>query len=287
MSSISNPLIVSSVSGYYMDEHTYEEEAHNSRIAHVIKRLNEDAIRPKLMFSKACQKGHMLKRLMQSNDCEAGQMLTPPKMSAVTNFLSIDGIERAGYTLMPHSNSLIHPAVNLLDMIGFSAPDIIPVRHTHKSFSLFHQIIVPSRGMIIAFDNRSLTSMDKTWTIPECQILDVPHWSDFAYLQWKSQVPEATELKCVMRYLITNKDTEAISQLINYQQGTELRRWPGRTYDVESQAGEALFGSANGIGVAYLLAQHKEQLGHKTVSRITMFRGEWEPLVLLYHVEDV
>ena len=43
---------------------------------------------------------------------------------------------------------------------------------------------------------------------------------------------------------------------------------------MDSDEGRALWGSPNGEGIGWLLAQHKEQFGIKTVTSVTVFLDE-------------
>ncbi|KAF2852926.1 hypothetical protein T440DRAFT_553262 [Plenodomus tracheiphilus IPT5] len=281
-------IVVDSVPETDTSEHGAEAEAQYSTTAHLTKSQKLQAAPQELLYKKACQKGHMLKQLMQADDIKAGHMLTPHQPTATSKFLDHHDLDRWGYRPMVYSPYLQVTIECALDNIGLSAADVTPVCHKHdKSLSRFQQVIVPSQGMIIAYDNVSPTSISKKVPKPDFDLPDLKQWSDIAYLQWKLQAPDPTKLKYVIRYQINNAETNTIADMVNFEQDTELQAWPGRTYDVKSQVGEALLGSPNGSGVAYLLAQHKEQLGHKTVSRITMFHGVWESMVLLFHIEDV
>ena len=50
----------------------------------------------------------------------------------------------------------------------------------------------------------------------------------------------------------------------------------------------AMLASPNGVGVAKLLSEHKDQLGKKWVSRITVWKtDESDKPMMLFHVENV
>ena len=50
----------------------------------------------------------------------------------------------------------------------------------------------------------------------------------------------------------------------------ELSTWPGISFDIERKEAKAILGTPNGKGVAWLLAQHRAQLGEKTVKKVTL-----------------
>jgi hypothetical protein len=64
------------------------------------------------------------------------------------------------------------------------------------------------------------------------------------------------------------------------------------TFGIETDEGKALLASANGAAFAYFLIQRKVELGHKTITDVTIFESEpdanyiVEPN-LLFRVADV
>lgn len=59
------------------------------------------------------------------------------------------------------------------------------------------------------------------------------------------------------------------------------------TFNATSLEGQALIGTPNGIGVAYLFIQHKRKLGHKMISAVTIFHPKGYGWMLLFHIVDV
>jgi hypothetical protein len=105
---------------------------------------------------------------------------------------------------------------------------------------------------------------------------DIPalnYWSDVAYLHWTICATNSSNLGCVIRMSITNEKTKAVIQHI-MQHATFMERFPefpGITWTTEhGDQVAALLGTPNGAGVAWLLIQHKRQLGHKTVEKVTL-----------------
>lgn len=99
-------------------------------------------------------------------------------------------------------------------------------------------------------------------------------------------VHENDQLLLIPRYNVINPAVKGVVDVINHTKDTELVPWPGTCYEASSDEGMALLGTPNGIGVSYLLIQHKEYLGHKTVESITVFELN-EELMLLFAIADV
>jgi len=122
------------------------------------------------------------------------------------------------------------------------------------------------------------------------------HWSDIAFHQWAhSQHPEeeVRDLKFIMRETIANEDTLAVVDSIldaSPHQSQACTR-SGLYLDMNSDHAIALLGTAHGAGVAWLLAQHRDQLGHKVIAGITIFYSGEPPegdraLNLLFYLRD-
>jgi hypothetical protein len=101
------------------------------------------------------------------------------------------------------------------------------------------------------------------------------HWSDVAFLHWKATILNRTaskELKYVFRSGIQNDRTlEIVDKVLERNSIETLPEWPGVTFDIDTAEAQALLGTPNGSGTAFLLIQHKRQLGHKMVEKVTMF----------------
>jgi hypothetical protein len=132
---------------------------------------------------------------------------------------------------------------------------------------------------------------------------DVPlpnlkHWSDVAFLQSCSLLQTAPdELRYVLRSRISEKDTLAVvDELIaNLPVEDRYLPWPGISFDLaRSDHATASLGTPNSCGVAWLLAQHRSQLGWKDISEVRLFYSA-EPLdcpryrsvSLLFYIRDL
>jgi hypothetical protein len=66
-------------------------------------------------------------------------------------------------------------------------------------------------------------------------------------------------------------------------------RWPGVSFDMDTRAATALLDTPNGIGVGWLFAQHKRELGHKVVEKVVVFFmncADWETPNMLFCLGD-
>jgi hypothetical protein len=186
----------------------------------------------------------------------------PPENSSGTNIV------------VGHVMDLKHPAT------------IAPGQPKFLAHAYFRQLVNPSKGILVALDNLTPLEAYRSESVEEFDLPDLRFWSDVAFLQWKSQAAKDSGLKYVLRYNVTNFMTNFVVEAINGANCCKTLPWPGTDYDVASEEGKTLLGTPNGSSTAYMLVQHKEQLGHKTVDKITVFEHKRE-LMLLFHIVDV
>ena len=151
-------------------------------------------------------------------------------------------------------------------------------------------------------DSRAGCLNKRAMSLPKLQ-----KWSDIAFLTLNCCVAK-NELRYVLRANIQNDDTVAvISLLLNEDASGKIipfprpacwrnrPRWPGIVFDKEENV-QALLGTPNGSGVAWLLTQRKRGLGHRIVDKVTLFFTEHrysssddihENPNLLFHIKNV
>ncbi|KAJ5885180.1 hypothetical protein N7495_009690 [Penicillium taxi] len=155
------------------------------------------------------------------------------------------------------------------------------------SEGIFGNMIDISSGTIVADLNRSPLSMN----YPEVTlsiICPIRQWSDAVYTQWLAAgAVESTSLNQIVRAGINNAATqEFVIQALRKQGSvTEIPTW-----NVDSQLtltrvddGDffaAILGSPNGAGCAYLLAQHKAELGIKQLTSVSIWMSGNTPFTL-------
>lgn len=117
--------------------------------------------------------------------------------------------------------------------------------------------------------------------------------SDIFWGYWNRNNPNVRNIRYFFMLGISNDVTNQLIARCLQNVGKELQEWPGVTFATSTDEGRALLGSPNGAVFAYFLMQHKAQLGHKTITRITVLRLESEDTndfvdaSLLFHVADV
>lgn len=120
-------------------------------------------------------------------------------------------------------------------------------------------------------------------------------WSDVAYLQWARHATDPSDLRYVLRISIMNTKTKAVVQhIVKDAPVNGDESYTFRTDDHRDHVA-ALLGTPNGAGVAWLLVQHKRQLGHRTVDEVTldchdksiMARDNTIVPSLVFHIRDV
>ena len=125
------------------------------------------------------------------------------------------------------------------------------------------------------------------------EVIPLKQWSDLVFLAWqnfqqKQAEPEARmqNLRYVFRMQIANVDTESIVSRV--MGGVAASVWPGKTFKMTTDEGKALLGTPHGSGIAWLLAQHKKQLGLKTVDEVTVYRlTTGQPTSLCFALKDI
>jgi len=86
-------------------------------------------------------------------------------------------------------------------------------------------------------------------------------------LEWQKQAQanghDVQGLKYVFRFEVVNPATVMTAERAA---GLSFKaEWPGITFSMSDERGQAMLGTPNGAGIGYLLATHKEQLGDKTI----------------------
>lgn len=133
-----------------------------------------------------------------------------------------------------------------------------------------------------SFDNASIPA-----GLPVLQ-----HWSDITFLQWQELASKPTELQGLRRVMhrkVSNENTKAIIKHVLEKRGKfetrEVIAWTEKNLEGDGDDFLALLGSPNGYGTAFMLAQHKAQLGWKSVKSITVYQSKQR--ILVFELEDL
>jgi hypothetical protein len=259
-------------------------------------------------YSSAVSKGERMHALTLQDSCASSTYLqqsdlAPWGWSRSTlpyDFISISNDIRKLITACAHSSGGtrddLHATVGTSDMHD----EDVTVNGVEYPSTMAHifSTLNPKAGLFIAQVNTTPENMlsqaerkSNTSKIPELK-----RWSDVAFLQWKDLSVDGVvpNLKFVGRVFIHNDITRTVLKtvLANIRRkksvGDEhLPQWPGVTFTMESDEGKALLGTPNGSGVAWLLAQHKKELGHKIVDRVRLWYEGKGPANLLFHLKDM
>lgn len=94
--------------------------------------------------------------------------------------------------------------------------------------------------------------------------------SSVTFLEWQHEADanQLKDLRFILKLNIENAPTmNVIYQAVGGQ--NNLGTWQNKaTFSLEQDEGIALLGTPIGTGVGYILAQHKDQLGHRTVGQV-------------------
>ena len=78
----------------------------------------------------------------------------------------------------------------------------------------------------------------------------------------------------MMKKIFSNSNDDWIKNLQEWTPGQNFIE--NQTFDANTEQGHALIGSPHGYGISLLLLQHQEQLGYKTIDKITVFKTRIE-----------
>ena len=115
------------------------------------------------------------------------------------------------------------------------------------------------------------------------------YWSDVTFAVWEALTAfQGTNIQD-LRWIVLTEVTNSIGNLIIDHAVPDV--YTAVTFEPGTEAHRAILGSPNwAIGSVYLLMEHKKQLGHKTIGRITVFcadlgKGEEGPSMVFEIVD--
>lgn len=107
------------------------------------------------------------------------------------------------------------------------------------------------------------------------EVVPLAQYSDVLYLEYSKLCGRAkasvSDLKHFMFLNIENKGTWAmvLKALMNENEGEkDIPRWPGTEFSLNSEEGKALLGTQIGAPLAWMLIQHKEAFGRRSVVKV-------------------
>ncbi|KAK4500413.1 hypothetical protein PRZ48_008602 [Zasmidium cellare] len=230
--------------------------------------------------------------------CKLYSMLKQETPAPPTSYLSSQDLRDWGWqTKRDHSDRRVNeligsfaPALQELGL-GVTGADNVDLQVTHEgpiskggqykpTQAKYHELYNPMQGAIIAYRNygpAKYASLDKGWG--DAPLPGLKQWSDVVYLSWADiTTPEERRgLKYVVRSSVQNQDTLDVVERALKKSGISSGRapaWPGYTFKPEGRdlrPFQAVLGTPNASGVAWLLAQHREDLGNKTITAIRVW----------------
>lgn len=138
----------------------------------------------------------------------------------------------------------------------------------------------------IAQYRRSINEPQLTAAELKHQVPKLNRWSDVVWFIWAREAGnEAGNLRVIVRDNVINDDTKGvIDDIFTTITHAFHKPWPGTTFDIREPTSEdgssqtegdnarALLGTPHGAGIAWMLADHKRELGERSL-KITVFTG--------------
>ncbi|KAF2263948.1 hypothetical protein CC78DRAFT_602932 [Lojkania enalia] len=270
----------------------------------------------KLWNEKVC-KGNQLLELMKANDADAGKMLG--KDSAQSPYVDFGLFKKWGYEFLDYEpyytfeGNFPMPLVSAFKGLGVEPKkatdsggfecwmwvheterEVNDVKYppTHANYiTLFDA----AAGLLVGQAKYSPKYMGAKQDPPVSIYPALKTWADIAFLQWQelhSQINSGANIGNVKYIFSSPVENDECVRLIDEtlkKSGNERKKWPGVTFDADSDEAKALIGCPNGIGPSYFLATHKKQLGSKIVEKVTVFMDDGKAKKfpsLLYWVAD-
>ncbi|KAI0506841.1 hypothetical protein F5B22DRAFT_622256 [Xylaria bambusicola] len=149
-------------------------------------------------------------------------------------------------------------------------------RPNQGTLGAYQNIYNGPQGYIIAYTNVAPAESGFVAPIPPLQ-----KWSDITAFRWES-VAAGQRLNYVVRDHIANWNTRmSIYNALRTAAQATLPTWPGSDFTINedgtnplASAFWGLLGTYHAAGPAYMLAQHKNIFGHKTITRIRIWDEE-------------
>ncbi|KZM27505.1 uncharacterized protein EKO05_0005255 [Ascochyta rabiei] len=258
--------------------------------------------------------------MMHLDDAKAGQMFTPPRALAHSDFLQLDDLTRWGYVpKLP----MRHPKCDMdngKDMYGLQAfleakgmsaekKDWKCVRITHgdpehkttniddqtyanprtghtvRVTGALYQFAINAKDGVIVIAKQYSAAHQSQYRRPPVQapaLPDLRSSSDITWLAWKPYHDKGVKLHHIITWSVTNGATqrlvaaaiEAASDESLRDADKALRPYPWVGWTADQTPGSLILGSPNGVGIGYLLVQHKPELGNRRVRNIEVFLAD-------------
>ncbi|KAK2592781.1 hypothetical protein QQS21_009524 [Conoideocrella luteorostrata] len=141
--------------------------------------------------------------------------------------------------------------------------------------AVYSNVMNPKSGAIIADFNFSPSSQSPN--LKPKELPSLKNWSDIVYFQWANACRltgvKKSSLKYIFRAHIVNQNTyDVVADAVELRGRKKIPSWKNRiTIPMSTPEGKAILGTPHGAGAAYLLIQHKMQLGNKEITHVTVW----------------
>ncbi|KAF7173943.1 hypothetical protein CNMCM5623_006162 [Aspergillus felis] len=168
----------------------------------------------------------------------------------------------------------------------------VPVKHVQdvavrvngifypRSGGNYANVYYPSSGLLVADENFGPEKTAPKIGEDGLPYVKLKQWSDVAFLNWQQECSatgaSVSNLKAVIRFSISNTDSGNIIAQVTGGETIGGGKKP-MVFEAGNSNFNALLGTPNGSGVAWLLINHKAQMGLKTIASISLFRSN-DPL---------
>ncbi|KAJ0165002.1 hypothetical protein CTA2_12653 [Colletotrichum tanaceti] len=143
------------------------------------------------------------------------------------------------------------------------------------TWSSYSNVLVPTSGAIIFDDNVSPEERNKQWKIGKIPKLNA--LSDIAFLQWmdacQAKDVDPASLKLVFVSQVVHEATyRIVASAIRTTQHNWLHGYEKkRVFSMDTRQGQAILGTSTGSAIAWLLIQHKKELGLKKITEVAVW----------------
>ncbi|KAF2995710.1 hypothetical protein E8E13_004176 [Curvularia kusanoi] len=186
-------------------------------------------------YAKARNKGCTLWSMMNSDDAAAGQMFTPPRTSAHSDYLQLEDLTKWAYVTKTAKSGPKCEMGNSKDMYGL-------------------ETILRAKG--ISIDKRD-------W-----KCVKITHGDSTADIDSQTYTNPRTG-KIARRLLAA-----ALEDMPGGPVDKTLQPYPWVWWRPDEHPGGLVLGSPNGVGVGFMLVQHKVELGNRRVRKIEAFLAD-------------
>ncbi|KAF2878035.1 hypothetical protein BDV95DRAFT_613669 [Massariosphaeria phaeospora] len=254
------------------------------------------------VWENALCKGNNYLMAMKSSDKAAAELLFPGLKTAASPFQNIKkDVEDWGWLSGDKTDGdipglgipeYIKAAQLLVDEIDYVTYDHDEDEYTmngrkYKGTGAYAHIAVEWSGVIFALWRLHPFEAAEVGWGRQPAIDELPLLRRSSDLLWAAYAlySDDTDLRQCVASRITNQETRDIIYRALGNKGAT--KWPGASFDIESNEGLALLGSPNAAAFAYLLIQRKRELGNRCVTKVTAFlSGETANPMLLFDIAE-